>query len=208
MPFVQMIREKTDIVGKGAMALTWDFDEKEILDNNLEYLKNTLDVSQRFYLLTVTNLLTIFFLAQLESLEIKFTDSLDAPEKTREEVRPGTPYINFFSKPMVVISLENPIERSGFFSLKAGIGNNDTTKQFREKIAKIIGLKDLKALTLWRYEDSVLGPRKIPAFKDYEAGKVILEEGIFEIDVSKNEVKLAVIGKKIDVGTNLIYVIA
>lgn len=109
---------------------------------------------------------------------------------------------------MVVISLENPIERSGFFSLKAGIGNNDTTKQFREKIAKIIGLKDLKALTLWRYEDSVLGPRKIPAFKDYEAGKVILEEGIFEIDVSKNEVKLAVIGKKIDVGTNLIYVIA
>lgn len=50
MPFVQMIREKTDIVGKGAMALTWDFDEKEILDNNLEYLKNTLDVSQRFYL--------------------------------------------------------------------------------------------------------------------------------------------------------------
>lgn len=51
MPFVQMIREKTDIVGKGAMSLTWDFDEKEILDNNLEYLKNTLDVRTLIYYL-------------------------------------------------------------------------------------------------------------------------------------------------------------
>lgn len=45
MPFVQMIREKTGDVGKSAMSLTWDFDEKEILDNNVDYLTNTLDVS-------------------------------------------------------------------------------------------------------------------------------------------------------------------
>lgn len=109
---------------------------------------------------------------------------------------------------MVVIALDNPTERSGFFTLKAGVGDSETTKQLREKIAKIIGLKDLKALTLWRYEDPILGPRKIPAFKDYQTGKVLLEDGIFEIDVSKIEVKLAVNGKKIDVGTNLIYIVS
>lgn len=50
MPFAQMIREKVEAAagdtGKNAMDVKIAIDEEEILKNNLEYLKNTLDVSE------------------------------------------------------------------------------------------------------------------------------------------------------------------
>lgn len=72
---------------------------------------------------------------------IKYTDDSDAPEKTREEVRPGNPYIGFSTKPSVTVVLDNPTQRSGMFRITTGICNGDTTKEFSEKVAKIIGLK-------------------------------------------------------------------
>lgn len=48
MPFAQMIREKVEVsggTGKNAMDVKSAIDEMEILQNNVEYLKNTLDVS-------------------------------------------------------------------------------------------------------------------------------------------------------------------
>lgn len=46
MPFVQLIRQRVESgEGKLAFATTLNFDEIEVLRNNLEYLKTTLNVS-------------------------------------------------------------------------------------------------------------------------------------------------------------------
>ena len=47
MPFVQVVKEKMEVIGLNALNLTLDFDEKAVLEGNMEYLKNTLDVSNR-----------------------------------------------------------------------------------------------------------------------------------------------------------------
>lgn len=80
-------------------------------------------------------------LLQLESLEIKYTDDKEATEKTRDEVCPGHPFIIFSAKPFVRVVLENPIQRSGLFTITSEVYNGETTKQFIDKIAKIVGVK-------------------------------------------------------------------
>lgn len=77
----------------------------------------------------------------MESLEIHYTDEAGASEKTAEEVCPGQPFIIFTATPSVAVVLENPLPRSGLFTISNDITNGETTKQFNEKIAKIVGLK-------------------------------------------------------------------
>lgn len=77
----------------------------------------------------------------MESLEVKYTTESDAPDRNREEVRPGHPFIEFSSKPAVMITLDNPIQLSGFFRLNLPISDGDTTKLIFEKVAKLIELK-------------------------------------------------------------------
>jgi leucyl-tRNA synthetase len=187
MPFVQRIRDRVGVLGKAAMAVTVDFDEREIIETNMEYLKGTLD---------------------LESIEIRFTDDVSATENTKESVQPGTPFISYIIKPAVKVSLENPVPRSGLFTQQINVGEGDTVSALKEKLAKSLGLKITTAIQLWRYEDHVLGPRKMPVFNDFKAGKQQLEEGIFAVDVKDSRVFCSTSnGGKIEIGTNLIYVV-
>lgn len=188
MPFVAMVRDRVDQLGKIAMNVTVDFDEKEIMTVNLEYLRNTLD---------------------LESLEIKFTDDPTASEKTKEEVRPGIPFIIYTTKPSVRVTVENPIPRSGMFTNFLNVSEGDTTLALKEKLVKSLGLKAVDAIQLWRFEDPALGPRKMPIFNDYKSGKVQLEDGTMTIDLKSEVVFVSTTeGKKIEIGSNLVYVVA
>lgn len=188
MPFVAMVRERAEVLGKVAMAVTVDFDEKEILTSNAEYLRNTLD---------------------LEAIEIRFTDDPTATDKMKEEVRPGTPFIVYTTKPSVKITIENPIPRSGNFTQFLNVSDGDTTKGLKEKLAKSLGLKEMSALQVWRFEDPILGPRKIPIFNDYKSGKVQLEDGIISIDMKADDVHVTTAdGKKIQIGNSFVYILA
>lgn len=50
MPFVQVVREKMEQIGLSALDLTLDFDEFKVLQDNKQYLENTLDVSTVLHL--------------------------------------------------------------------------------------------------------------------------------------------------------------
>ncbi|XP_011294281.1 leucine--tRNA ligase, cytoplasmic [Musca domestica] len=190
MPFAQMIREKVES-GKGlaAMAVSLEFDERQVLLDNLDYLKNTLDI---------------------EALEIKYTDDPAAPEKTREEVRPGNPFITFTVAPHVPVVFTNPIERSGLFQVNAVVSEGETTRSLKEKLAKILGFKaDLSTLKIWRYDDPVMGHRKMPEFQNFKAGKSLLTEGSLVVDVEKQSITLVEEGSgaSIPVGRYFVYVV-
>lgn len=187
MPFVQGVRDRIDQFGKAAMALTVDFDEHEILSTNLEYLKSTLD---------------------LEQLEIKFTSDESATEKLKEDTQPGTPCIIYSVKPSVKVTLENPIPRSGLFTQHLNVSDGDSVEALRQKLAKSLGIKVPNAIQLLRFDDHILGPRKIPTFGDYKTGKKELEEGTFSTDLKENRVYItSIAGSKVEIGTNLVYVV-
>lgn len=187
MPFAASVRERVEKLGKVAMNVTVDFDEKEILETNREYLRNTLD---------------------LETLEIHFTDEPTATEKMKEDVRPGIPFVVYTTKPCIKVNFENPIPRSGMFTQFLNVSDGDTVKGLKEKLAKALGLKEVNAIQIWRFEDPILGPRKIPIFGDYKTGKVQLEEGSVSIDIKEEAVYItSADNKKISVGTSLVYIV-
>lgn len=72
---------------------------------------------------------------------MKYTTESDAPDRNREEVRPGHPFIEFSTKPAVNVVFDNPMQMSGFFRVNLGISDGDTTKSILEKVAKVIELK-------------------------------------------------------------------
>lgn len=187
MPFVQKIRDRVSTLGKAAMSVTVDFDERNIIETNLEYLKGTLD---------------------LEQLEIRFTDDSTATENTKEVVQPGNPFISFSVKPSLKITLENPIPRSGLFTQQVNIGDGDTVDGLKEKLAKNLGLKAVAVIQLWKYDDHVCGPRKMPIFNDYKTGKKQLDGGTFSIDLKDSKAYITNnSGSKCEIGTHIVYIV-
>lgn len=188
MPFAQMIRERVQELGAVAMNSSVDFDEIEVLTQNVEYLKSTLS---------------------LDMLEVKSTDDPSVNEKTREEVRPGCPFISYIVRPSIKVQFNNPIPRSGLFTqYDIQVADGDTTTMLREKLAKTIGLAAKEPLQLWRYIDPVLGPRKLPIFDDFKAGKTLMEDGTLSISAKDDMVYLTGSdGTKMPIGIDLIYVV-
>ena len=72
MPFVAWTKDRVSAQGLSALDLTSEFDEKQVLEDNINYLLGTL---------------------QLDGIDVKF--STEANEKTQEECRPSDPFIVF-----------------------------------------------------------------------------------------------------------------
>lgn len=186
MPFVQATRENMDKIGADALSVGLLFDEAAILRDNTPYLLSTLD---------------------LDSIEVKHTDSPDAPEKTKEDCSPGQPHVSFFTEPGVAVSIHNPTPLSGLFTVTLTLADGDTVEKVKGKLAKEVkAVKDIASLKLWRYEDPVLGPRKIPVIGDYPSKCITLDNAaVLKVDTTANKVELVSNGKNIDLGLQMLY---
>ena len=67
---------------------------------------------------------------------------------------------------------------------------------------------DPKRISLWRYQDPELGPRKIPTAGDLEKGKVRLSDSVtFHVDLEKKTVATQENGSRFDIGSKLVYTV-
>ncbi|XP_034033946.1 leucine--tRNA ligase, cytoplasmic isoform X1 [Thalassophryne amazonica] len=186
MPFVAMIKENLEKNGPRVLDLELEFDERAVLTENLVYLTNSLE---------------------LEQIEVLFASEAD--DKVKEECCPGKPFCVFRSEPGVCVSLINPQPFSGLFSAKVEIRQGDNRDSIICRLAKVNRLiKDLSRVKLMRYEDPVLGPRRVPVVGQEENGKVLISNSsVFSVSLEEKRVTLTDNGLTVDIGDTLAYLV-
>lgn len=190
MPFAQAVREKVERLGNEALNVTLDFDERDVLLENSRYILNTLEV---------------------DDIEIRFSDDPRAEEVIREECCPGQPRAVFCSDTFVNVRCVNQQPSSGCFEVSLPVLDGDTAAKVVERLGRMNGHSSFDGLNvkLLRYEDSVMGPRKIPTLGSEEAGKVVIPDGaVFRIKPDKNGVELETNDGRVDVGDQMTYFIS
>ncbi len=185
MPFVQFTKERVAQTGLKALDLTLEFDEREVLCRDSDYLLSDL---------------------QLEGIDVKFSSESDS-EKMQEECRPGAPYIVFRREPTVKLTLTNNQASSGLFSVEMDVLDNDTPAKLAVRLARSErNVKSASTVKFYRYDDPVLGPRKIPSAESPLEGKTeIRSKEVFRIDVESNSVKLE--PASVALGSAIVYTV-
>lgn len=186
MPFVAMIKDNLEKNGPRVLDLELEFDERAVLLENIVYLTNSLELDQ---------------------IDVAFASEAD--EKVKEDCCPGKPFCVFRSEPGVIISLVNPQPSNGLFSTKIDIRQGDSKDSIIRRLSRVNrGIKDLSKVKLMRYEDPVLGPRRIPVLGKEEEGKLpVSNSSVFHISLQENKVHMSDNGLKVDIGDTLIYLV-
>ena len=129
--------------------------------------------------------------------------SSEAGEKMQEECRPGAPYVTFRREPGVALAMVNDQPHSGAFTAEVQVQPDDDVAKIARRLARMEkAVKDPAAVRLYRWEDPVLGPRRMPNMQKPMDGKVEVKEGDkFEVDLEKGEVKVG----GVDVGQSMVY---
>lgn len=186
MPFVAMIKENLEKVGPRVLDLQLEFDEQAVLMENIVYLTNSLE---------------------LEHIEVKFAS--EAEDKVREDCCPGKPLTVFRTEPGVLVSLVNPQPSNGHFSTKIEIKQGDNCDAIIRRLMKMDrGLKDLSKVKLMRFDDPLLGPRRIPVLgKEHSEKTPISEHAVFHVDLMSKKIYLTENGLQADIGDTLVYLV-
>jgi len=177
MPFVAFMKERVGLVGVSALDTSLPWDEMAVLKSNTDYLVQSLD---------------------LEGVDLAW--AADLGEKG-EEIRPGTPFIQFRSEPSVNIELVNNQPFTGLFTTVVGVLQGDTVSRIARRLRrKERGLKESSQLTLYRWTDPVMGPRVMPDMNKPLANLTTIKEDVnFHINLEKGEVTAGdiILGKSI-----------
>ncbi len=179
MPFVQFTKERVEKVGEQALDLTLDFDERSVLEDNAGYVAGSLG---------------------LEGFEVRFSES--GGDKMQEECRPGAPYVQFRREPSVPLTMVNDQPHSGLFSTEVPILHGDDGDKVARRIARTTKGVRADRVRMYRFEDPVLGSRRIPNAERPDEGKVeVGRKESFDVDLEERKVKLG----GTDVGSVMIY---
>ncbi|XP_006148100.1 leucine--tRNA ligase, cytoplasmic isoform X1 [Tupaia chinensis] len=186
MPFVAMIKENLEKMGPRVLDLQLEFDEQAVLMENIVYLTNSLE---------------------LEHIEVKFAS--EAEDKVREDCCPGKPLNVFRTEPGVSVSLMNPQPSNGHFSTKIEIRQGDNCASIIRRLMKMDrGIKDLSKVKLMRFDDPLLGPRRVPVLgKEHSEKTPISEHAVFHVDLTSKKVHLTENGLQADIGDTIVYLV-
>uniref|UniRef100_A0A8C5QZ24 Leucine--tRNA ligase, cytoplasmic n=1 Tax=Leptobrachium leishanense TaxID=445787 RepID=A0A8C5QZ24_9ANUR len=186
MPFVAMIKENLEKSGSRILDLELEFDERAVLMENIVYLTNSLELDQ---------------------IEMKFASEAD--DKIKEECCPGKPFSVFRSEPGVSVFLVNPQPSNAHFSTRLAIRQGDNKDSIIRRLMKTDrGIKDVTKVKLMRFDDPLLGPRRVPVLGKEESGKTVISpQASFHIDLNEKRVHIADNGLKVDIGDTLVYIV-
>ncbi|KAG5284752.1 hypothetical protein AALO_G00030090 [Alosa alosa] len=186
MPFVAMIKENLEKSGPRVLDLELEFDERAVLLENIVYLTNSLELDQ---------------------IDVVFASEAD--DKIKEDCCPGKPFSVFRSEPGVSVSLVNPQPANGLFTTRIDIRQGDSRDSIVRRLAKVNRfIKDLSKVKLMRYEDPLLGPRRVPILGREEQGKLpISDKSTFHINLQDKKVHMTDNGLKVDIGDTLVYLV-
>lgn len=73
---------------------------------------------------------------QVQSIELKYSDSTEASEKIREDCCPGIPYIVFSVNPSVSLTLINPQPQSGHFTCILSVRDGDNVARLAAELTR------------------------------------------------------------------------
>uniref|UniRef100_A0A9J8CQ65 Leucine--tRNA ligase, cytoplasmic n=1 Tax=Cyprinus carpio carpio TaxID=630221 RepID=A0A9J8CQ65_CYPCA len=186
MPFVAMIKDSLEKNGPRVLDLELEFDECAVLLENIVYLTNSLELDQ---------------------IDVVFASEAD--DKVKEDCCPGKPFCVFRCEPGVLVSLVNPQPANGLFSTRIDIRQGDSKDSIIRRLSRVNrGIKDLSKVKLMRFEDPLLGPRRIPVLGKEEEGKMpISNSSVFHINLQENKVHMSDNGLKMDIGDTLLYLV-
>lgn len=186
MPFVAMIKENLEKKGPRVLDLVLEFDEQAVLMENIVYLTSNLELDQ---------------------IEVKFASEAD--DKIREDCCPGKPFSVFRTDPGVSVLFINPQPANGHFSARVEVRQGDGRDVIIRRLMKMDrGIKDLSKVKLMRYDDPVLGPRRVPVLGKEDSGKTtISEKATFHIDLTEKKVHITDNGLKADIGERVVYLV-
>jgi leucyl-tRNA synthetase len=185
MSFVQSMKEKAMADGFRSIERP-RIDEWRVLHENELYLAMTLGV-----------------------LSMEFRDTREESEeasKYRDTVSPLSPVIFFSSRTFSDVCFINRQIGSGLFSMNLDVLDNETVDSVIKRLRQATSykLKENDTFCLYRFDDPVMGPRRIPVFSNVLNGVHPVERGSVRFQLKSND-DLEVYLEGHAVGKEIIY---
>ncbi|MEJ1283587.1 leucyl-tRNA synthetase [Cricetulus griseus] len=109
----------------------------------------------------------------------------------------------------VSIFLVNPQPSNGHFSTKIDVRQGDSCDSIIRRLMKMDrGIKDLSKVKLMRFDDPLLGPRRVPVLgREHSEKTLISENAVFHVDLGSKKVHLTENGLRTDIGDTIVYLV-